>query len=391
MLGKNYSPKICFAVLLLFLVFSCAIAAAATDKTNTMCSAFEAQKKLPNSPKWAYACGWGAGSGTIEDPIRIGNCNFLQKINDNLSAHYMIVRDIDCTGIAFNPIGQFTGSVDGQSHSITGININLPETSHVGLFSETVSGAQISNISLFETSIVGNQYVGGLVAFNRGTITNCGVSGIVSGNGRSVGGLVGRNENGTITDCSAAGTVSGGNYTGGLIGDSLYGSITKCSFSGSVDGTRAPFGSIGGLVGWNYGLVEKSYSSGTVAGTDQVGGLFGYGLGVGLKGKNAIDCYSLSSVSGKNYVGGLIGMADGNTVNSYSSGYVTGTQYVGGLIGSGYSSCSGSYWDLGTSGQSTSRCGIGLTTAQMKDRNNFSGWDFISIWDGGLGNYPFLR
>jgi len=72
-------------------------------------------------------------------------------------------------------------------------------------------------------------------------------------------------------------------------------------------------------------------------------------------------------------------------------GSVTGGSYVGGLVGKG-DSVIYSYWDTETSGQSSSDGGTGLTTAQMKQSANFSGWDFTGVWriyDGY--SYPLLK
>ena len=53
-----------------------------------------------------------------------------------------------------------------------------------------------------------------------------------------------------------------------------------------------------------------------------------------------------------------------------------------------------SYWDIETSGQTTSAGGTGKTTAEMQTASTFleAGWDFIEIWDIAENQtYPFLR
>jgi len=51
-----------------------------------------------------------------------------------------------------------------------------------------------------------------------------------------------------------------------------------------------------------------------------------------------------------------------------------------------------SYWDIETSGQSSSDGGEGKTTAEMKQQATFIGWDFTNIWDIIEGvTYPYLR
>ena len=54
----------------------------------------------------------------------------------------------------------------------------------------------------------------------------------------------------------------------------------------------------------------------------------------------------------------------------------------------------GSFWDIETSGQSTSDGGEGKTTAEMQTETTFTdaGWDFVEIWNiGERQTYPFLR
>jgi hypothetical protein len=52
-----------------------------------------------------------------------------------------------------------------------------------------------------------------------------------------------------------------------------------------------------------------------------------------------------------------------------------------GLLGVG-SLITGCYWDTDTSGQATSDDGgTGKTTAQMKTKTTYSGWDFTTVWD----------
>ena len=65
------------------------------------------------------------------------------------------------------------------------------------------------------------------------------------------------------------------------------------------------------------------------------------------------------------------------------------------MVGAVYNSSthdrtSGSYWNIETSGQNTSKCGLGLTTEQMKQQTIY-GWNFNTIWIMGEDGYPKLR
>jgi hypothetical protein len=72
-------------------------------------------------------------------------------------------------------------------------------------------------------------------------------------------------------------------------------------------------------------------------------------------------------------------------VNSYSTGSVTGTEEVGGLVGYNVGgTVTNSFWDIETSGQSTSAGGTGKTTAEMQDITTFSdaAWDIAAVAAG---------
>ena len=192
-----------------------------------------------------------------------------------------------------------------------------------------------------------NAYVGGLVGFNSGSITNAYNTGTVSGEG----GLVGWNDyGGSITNAYNTGTVSGTGTVGGLVGVN-HGSIANAYSTGIVNGNGAV--RVGGLVGLNYGSITNAYSTGLVNGI------------------------------GASQVGGLVGLSSGGTVT-------------------------GSFWDTTTSTilantcTTPGICGIGMATTDMMNLANFTSatqangnvnpnWNFTGTWWMSDGNTrPFL-
>ncbi len=252
----------------------------------------------------------------------------------------VIAPDTDTTKNAFQGTA-FTGVFDGDGHTIS--HLTIRGKSYLGLFGELSYRAKISNLVLEAVD--------------------------VSGTGDYVGGFVGRNE----------------------------GSITTSFSTGRVSGER----SVGGFVGMNFGSILTSYSTGAVSGETWVGGLVGENFG------SIITSYSTSAVSGEERVGGLVGYNSGSISTSYSTGKVTGRRQDGGLVGENpiyytpHGSITASFWDIETSGLSTSGGGTGLTTAEMKDINTYlnAGWDFIDeirngtcdYWQISPGDYPRLR
>ena len=175
---------------------------------------------------------------------------------------------------------------------------------------------------------------------------------------------------------NAAINTAGNNYVG-LFG--YVGNAGRIRYLGIEDVNIIALSNVGGLAGRNYGGIAKCYVTGKVTAFDNYSG--------GIAGRNdgnIIDCYSTSDVNGLGDVGGLAGSnssasADVNT--SYSTGRVAGSgSPVGGLIGYNYhSDVNDSFWDVNTSGKSTSAAGIPKTTAEMQDANTFlnAKWDFF--------------
>ncbi len=202
-------------------------------------------------------------------------------------------------------------------------------------------------------------------------------------------------------------SISSWNYLGGLAGYN-YGTITRSYTTGSVVGGGAE---VGGLVGGNYGDIENSYSTASVSSNPELGAEVGGLVGVHYDGV-VNNSYATGEVAGARYVGGLIGMNVGTVSNSYSTGNVSGNEFVGGLTGISEYPPSNSFWDTEASGQETSAGGTGKTTEEMKNVATFTDtsteglddpWDFIAnpnddeadenIWHISPGindGYPFL-
>jgi hypothetical protein len=99
------------------------------------------------------------GIGTQDDPYEISNASQLQAMEDDLSANYTLVSDVDASntaqfngGTGFDPVGdvdasdkteeEFNGSFDGNGRTITGLTINRSEEGNIGLRSSVEVGTQ---------------------------------------------------------------------------------------------------------------------------------------------------------------------------------------------------------------------------------------------------------
>ena len=223
---------------------------------------------------------FSGGQGTSSDPYIVGTPDQLNAIRNNLSDYYRIGNNIDLTlsmqqggayynaGAGWAPIGTqaqpFTGSLDGNGYKIIGLYVNQPNGSQAGLFGY-MEGAVV-NLNINQCNITGGQYIGAIAAITgdtyhrSGTITNCSVSGNISG--------------------SNVGTVCAGGITG-----TVYGFISGCKnyasmdFVANFDNNSINAGGISRGIGIN-SFITSCSNSGAIsvvtsrAVTIQVGGIF---------------------------------------------------------------------------------------------------------------------
>ncbi len=343
---------------------------------------------------------FAGGSGTIDDPYIIEDVYELQNMITNLYANYSLKNDINATvtktwngGAGFVPIGnlatRFYGSLNGKGFKINGLVINRTTTDYVGLFGLIEPTVSVSNLSLLGCDIRGKTGAGGIAGhMYQSKVSNCSVTGQIIGDGY-VGGLIGFVAEGTIfncyTTCNVLARLAAGGFAG-AIGGTI---ISNCYASGNVSASQDE---IGGFLGNGWGTLSNCYATGQISGIFAIGGFMGYNGGAAIS-----NCYATGDVSGESHLGGLVGyMGIGTSViNSYSTGYIVGNTNIGGLIGSSSGTVTACFWDVETSGRSTSAGGaLGKSTAQMMDINTFigAGWNFNTIWDIDNGqSYPYFR
>ncbi len=149
-------------------------------------------------------------------------------------------------------------------------------------------------------------------------------------------GLFGKNAGGTIRDVAVAGNVGGNVHLGGLVGWNAgvilnaYASISiNINLESQLQPGESDGGQTGGLVGLNTGTVQNAYAiGGQVVGAGYAtGGLIGANFGM-VSNASASD-----QVIGVFRVGGLIGYNDGTITNVHATGLVTAQSEVGGLVG----------------------------------------------------------
>lgn len=244
-------------------------------------------------------------------------CNRVNDGTDNYAGKTIyLVDDITLSG-NWEPIGTdskpFSGTFDGEGHSISGLNVNTTEK-YAGLFGY-VSGGTVRNLRVSGTVTTTDNYSGGIAGFLSGRVENCIFSGNVSGKGW-VGGIAGGNEgnNSQIAGCYTKGNVTAtGNYAGGIAGNnSTNNTITDCY---SEAGTNATSGGEG-IVGSSYGAVARCYATGQVHGKQSVGGIIGYQANGSITNCIALNPSLIRTEGNATYFGRVVGYKSGGTVTN---------------------------------------------------------------------------
>ena len=302
---------------------------------------------------------FAGGTGTAEDPWQISTAEQLYRIHDDLTAHYILIADIDLSAYEnWTPIGAFqslsdapedaevphpdyafTGTFNGDGHTISNLTVSSDAPMGAGLFgcaAGTENGAAyIRNFTLKNVNVSGFYLVGGAVGLQ---FMNCPVSDIhlVGENTltgmQGIGGIVGTGFD-LISNCSATADIvvqgDDGACAGLIAGGTTMSSVKNCEVTGgkiTADGNATwGFGALCGAP-WGAAEITDCKVSGTVI-----------------------------TVSGENnrLVGGLVGF--GGTYDPTAPAQITGctvedvtiivsetTDSVGGLIGAGKEMMEGS-------------------------------------------------
>lgn len=371
---------------------------------------------------------YSGGSGEPNNPYKIATKADLLALGGTPADYnkcFILTADVNMGGQVFTTAiiaadtsssggfqgTAFTGTFDGNDHSIFNLTIDANETSndYLGLFGWIGQGGIVKNLGIEEMTIIltvgSSDFVGGLCGYNYyGSITNCYSTGSLAGYYYEAGGLCGENYHGTITDCSSSVAVTGNYQTGGLCGFNIFSSIINCYSTGNVSGNYCigglcgeshtsnisdcystgnvtGGGCSGGLVGTNeFGSISNCYATGSVTGSDDYTG--------GLCGENfsgISNCYATGSVTGSDYTGGLCGYSGGDISYCYATGSITGNMFTGGLCGVSYGSITSCYF-LDTAGPDNGY-GEPLTDEQMKQQSSFVSWDFTNETANGTSDF----
>ncbi len=202
------------------------------------------------------------------------------------TSHYILTDDIVCpNGEPWDvPIGSeanpFSGSFDGQGHTISGLNWNIVGQGCSGLFGY-IRGATVTGLHLTDVDIYAKRAYTGAVCGRAvdSVISECSVTGRVQGysdmgGGYAVAGICGRTEGSTVVErCVNHASVEGQiSYLGGIVGQQGGGTVENCANHGTLK-VYCPVDSdymtmrayAAGIVGYGSGRVANCYTTYTLS------------------------------------------------------------------------------------------------------------------------------
>ncbi len=292
----------------------------------------------------------------------------------NAAASAVLTTDIVLTGEAWTPIGSksnpYTGTFDGQNHTISGMTIENAE-SYSGLFGNVTGTVR-------DFTVTGSITITGSEAVSKvgGAVGSLGIA--------TAGGTV----SGVTSDVDI--TVSAGNdHIGGVVGSMPENSsptVENCVYTGDINITVAA-GSVAGVVGYiRTGTIQNCANQGGISvsgsGDGSVGGILGYCNNKSIK---ITACYNtgIISASGTAIVGAIVGN------NRDDNNHV------------GQATVSNCYYLTGSADKGQGQLDTDAVGTVVKDDNAFTsgevacllqGDQTVQAWGQTLGedNYPVL-
>ncbi len=271
----------------------------------------------------------------IPDVVHITNAQqWIDLLKNKPNANIIIDNAIDFSTISVEEntpylIKEFTGTITGNNHKITGLtkplfstislatikdiqfeNTNVVSTnqSEVGILAKVIKYSEVENITFDNTSVSGVSKVGSLAGtINNTTMENIAVhnaTAATSTSGDAIGGVYGQGTANYMKNVHVfQSTLRGKDSVGGIAGytnNNIY--ISEVSFSGTITSTR---NGAGGLFGQLINSrLENGYTTGEMNGAWLVGGI------AGVARSSKLDkVFSNMTIEGNsiNQTGGLVG------------------------------------------------------------------------------------
>lgn len=259
--------------------------------------------------------------------------NTLLYFASNPSTDARLTADITLTKDWTTITTAYTGTFDGDGHTISGFKQIDLANGNVGMFKELAAAGVIKNLTLSgHIDCPSASGFGAIVTTNNGLVYGCtnkvnivdediardeAGNLTIAGGKEKIGGVVGIN-NGTVDSCVNEGIVTAlKDFVGGVVGFSSAGSlIVNCSNSGEVAHVPASGSDVGSGTG---GILGGAPASSTASETACVVNCFNTG-------------YVYDNNSHRGYLGGIVGDR-GIAYNCYNTGKIWYKGNTGGGFG----------------------------------------------------------
>lgn len=260
---------------------------------------------------------------TVEQFLEFARkCGESADYSINLSVY--LTADLDFSGAEFIPVKTFGGKFNGGYHSVKNVSVS-GEDDNRAVFQLVARTATIERLRVENLKIDGkdSDYCG-FIARNYGAVKRVTVSGSIVGDNYS-GGIAAFNGISRVDENSS--TIDSNNVQQTAV-------IDGCKNLATVVGKS----NVGGIAGFNTGDISASANEGYVrpytelsrSNLTNIGGIAGFSAGkiVNCENKGAIGEATYGT-----YVGGAIGFCTGENYFVVNRGKVLGRKYIGGIIG----------------------------------------------------------
>ena len=258
------------------------------------------------------------GKGTQEAPYLIATLDALKQFvtisneayDKNQKLYVKLTDNIDLEGSASNPWTEFkfTGTFDGDNHTISNLYVNGgTEGSGFGFFGN-VKQSEVKNLKIHNATVMGNSAIGAVAgeAFVV-KFENCHVEGLIN--------IGVTTDQGYLPNYNSS-------YIGGIAGHG-YINASGCTVTGSDNSIICGGRQIGGIVGFNSEgnntIDGCRVSNIELKGVYGVAGILGWAHYDNIVQNNIVDTITLTNTNNST--------SASKTNQKYATGYIVGTNY----------------------------------------------------------------
>ena len=318
------------------LVVSQAVQAMGFDDAETALDEAFGEIDADNNP-------WKENGEDLDDtpviPMTVSTAEELTEALESLDANIILANDIELDE-EWTPIGSkengefFTGVLDGNGHTISGLNISNAPEEYAALIC-AMDGGVVKNLTV-EGSVTAKNAAGIVARMDSGLIENCVNNATINGTSKAGGIACLTNVDGAvIRNCVNNGDITG-DTTGGSGGIVGYANATTviedCENTGKVGSSSAKYA--GGMVGYatsnpnseNHGSeINGCKNSGAIEGNNS-GGIAGMTTGTKW---SITDCENTSTSITGGCPGAILGNENGTSPVTNCTNTATGLKEIG--------------------------------------------------------------